>query len=70
MTSQMIEYRASDIDIHKVPGGAILTAMTDRGQVVIHMTTPAFERLAHRTTRELSPGHIPPVRHSDKSHDL
>jgi hypothetical protein len=54
MAEQIIEYRASDVDIRKIDGGAVLLAMTDKGQVAIYLTTPAFELFAHRTKRELS----------------
>jgi hypothetical protein len=67
--AELIEFRASDLDVHRMAGGAVLTAMTDKGPVAIYLTTPAFQRLAHRTKRELSREDMPPLPQSDKSQD-
>jgi hypothetical protein len=66
MAELMQEFRAFDVDIHLMVGGAVLTAMTDKGQIAIYLTTPAFELLAHRTKRELSHEGSSPVHQSDK----
>ena len=51
--SEMIEYRAARIDVRKMVGGAMLLVPTDKGQVVIYLTEPAFENLARQTKQAL-----------------
>jgi hypothetical protein len=52
--AEKIEYRASSVDIRKAPGGAMLFIHTDMGEVVVHLTEPAFQNLAHQTKHEQS----------------
>jgi hypothetical protein len=55
MVEFMTEFEAFDIDAHATPEGlAVLTLLTDKGRVSIHMKRSVLENLDHRTKRELS----------------
>jgi hypothetical protein len=58
MTEQIIEYQASDIDAGlTLEGEAVLSLLTDKGRVAIHMRRSALESLAGRIKRELERVH-------------
>jgi hypothetical protein len=46
---EMIEYRASRIDVRKMNGGGMIVARTDKGQVVIYLTEPELQKLVRQT---------------------
>jgi len=69
MTSEIQEFHASHAEIRKVPSGAVLILMTDKGQVVVHMTMPAFQQIARQTKPEPPDGQSQPVAPKDNPSD-
>ena len=47
--NEMIEYRAVRVDLKKLDTGAMIVALTDKGQVVIHLTESELETLVRQT---------------------
>jgi len=46
---EITEYRANRIDVRKMPGGGMIVANTDKGQVVIYLTEPEVQNLIRQT---------------------
>src|SRR5262249_49226599 len=67
--SQMIEYRATRVDLKEMDGGGMLLARTDKGQVVIHMTTSVLLPLVRQTKLLQLDAIELPARPSDKDLD-
>ncbi|HLW90660.1 MAG TPA: hypothetical protein VKS78_05075 [Roseiarcus sp.] len=55
MIETVASFEALDIIAHVTSDGiAILTLITDKGRVTVHMKRPVLESLEHRARRELS----------------
>jgi hypothetical protein len=59
MVDRIEEYEASDIGVGiTVAGPGVLTLITDRGRLVVHLHRRTLQHLAARITRELK--RVPP----------
>ena len=63
---EMIQYRASRVEVRKMAGGAMILAQKDGGQVVIYITDPQLQTLVRQTKLLQSDATDPPVLLSDK----
>lgn len=54
MPDMITEIYAADVDVLAMKGGAVLTILSaDNKRYSVFVTTPALEKIAHRTKREL-----------------